>query len=672
MKFFARQGLADSRHVNKRWAPVECLENRLLLSVVNEFPLSSPTSWMNSLAAGPNNTVQYTTFLGEPGSFNVYTHAETTANGGVPGLSGVVAGPDGNMWYTDAGDNAVISIDTNGDMVGFYYLGDGAQPTAITVGTDGAIWATGSVPDYTRYAEDGSFLPSADAAFFRITTDGEVTSFNTNIWSSYGEGITAGQDGSMWITASLSSVSYTDVQGNPAEAIGQSMIARLDPANYNTITTYDVGAGMDRLAGITTGADGSIYYVQAISQEAQAPASQELIGKITGYMDSSIDLTKFVINPDTSVAINGLLRVVGTADGKIWFTQYNTQSIGSLDPTTGTLANYDVPTGKPVEITVGPDGNIWFTEPDNGILGQVDLSQLQTTVEISANGTSIDSLAELPFSGPVASFTSNLAGATPSSFTASIDWGNGTITTGTISLAEDGVTYLVNGSNTYDTPGTYAVTVTVSSASVTTPAVANSTATVETSLIGVGNNSSHAERSAYTYTVATFVGPVPAADYTATITWGDSTTSAGTIVTTSAGYEVRGTHTFASQGSYTTSVSIADAHQSLVVSGNITISDTPLVVTGQTVTAILPKWAIGFVATFTDDANLGATKFTASINWGDGSTSGGLIVSNPLKAGSFLVLGVHQYKKRGTYTTVTTITNLLEGSIVTGTGKAVV
>ena len=64
-------------------------------------------------------------------------------------------------------------------------------------------------------------------------------------------------------------------------------------------------------------------------------------------------------------------------------------------------------------------------------------------------------------------------------------------------------------------------------------------------------------------TVATFTDANPNAtvsDFTATIDWGDGTTSAGTIVAQSGGgFAVDGAHTYADEGEYTVGVSINDA-----------------------------------------------------------------------------------------------------------------
>jgi hypothetical protein len=63
------------------------------------------------------------------------------------------------------------------------------------------------------------------------------------------------------------------------------------------------------------------------------------------------------------------------------------------------------------------------------------------------------------------------------------------------------------------------------------------------------------------------------------------------------------------------------------------------------------------VANFSDPAAPNASSFTATINWGDGTTSQGLVIENPFDPGSYLVIGLHVYARKGTYNVLTLIDN---------------
>ncbi len=60
-------------------------------------------------------------------------------------------------------------------------------------------------------------------------------------------------------------------------------------------------------------------------------------------------------------------------DGAIWFTDYGTNQIGRIDPTTKLVSTFaDTGGGGPLGITVGPDGAIWFADSTANKLGRID------------------------------------------------------------------------------------------------------------------------------------------------------------------------------------------------------------------------------------------------------------------------------------------------------------
>jgi ELWxxDGT repeat protein len=159
--------------------------------------------------------------------------------------------------------------------------------------------------------------------------------------------------------------------------------------------------------------------------------------------------------------------------------------------------------------------------------------------------------------------------------------------------------------------------------------------------------------------VATFAHPsgAAAAAYTATITWGDGHTSAGTIAAAGKGtYTVSGAHTYARAGSFALSVKISKAGGATVTAfGTATVADSgwwasrtfERVKKGQAATPVL--------GTVTDTNPLAAAgDFTVTIDWGDGQTSAGLVRVDP--KGGFDVVGTHTYKAVGLYTLKVVIT----------------
>ena len=59
-------------------------------------------------------------------------------------------------------------------------------------------------------------------------------------------------------------------------------------------------------------------------------------------------------------------RITAGPDGNLWFTEYNANKIGMINPATHATAEFTVPTtGLGLGgIVAGPDGNLWFAEGD--------------------------------------------------------------------------------------------------------------------------------------------------------------------------------------------------------------------------------------------------------------------------------------------------------------------
>jgi hypothetical protein len=152
--------------------------------------------------------------------------------------------------------------------------------------------------------------------------------------------------------------------------------------------------------------------------------------------------------------------------------------------------------------------------------------------------------------------------------------------------------------------------------------------------------------------VATFTDPDPkgaAAEYVATIAWGDGATSPGVIAKDPADgtFYVRGEHTYAEEGSFAATVTVTDtdnAFNTATAQTAATIVDAPIKATGVDKTSTNPVDLD--IATFTDE-NPGAplADFTATVDWGDGTTTDGVISGST--GGPFTVHGTHTYATLG-------------------------
>jgi hypothetical protein len=145
----------------------------------------------------------------------------------------------------------------------------------------------------------------------------------------------------------------------------------------------------------------------------------------------------------------------------------------------------------------------------------------------------------------------------------------------------------------------------------------------------------------------------------ATIAWGDGTTSAGT---SDGSTGIQGTHTYAEEGTYSGSVSYTYTSGGVfscptgvqTATFQATVQDAALTWLGRNLTGTAGQPVGGVLAHFSDaNPAAGAGDFSAQITWGDGATSSGS-VSTPA-GGGFDVSGSHAYASAGSYTVSVTI-----------------
>src|SRR5947208_2883051 len=163
-------------------------------------------------------------------------------------------------------------------------------------------------------------------------------------------------------------------------------------------------------------------------------------------------------------------------------------------------------------------------------------------------------------------------------------------------------------------------------------ATASSTATVaDAALTATGTTIAATEGAGFSGTVASFTDADPngtSSDYSDTIDWGDGTTTSGKIIANgTGGFDVVGSQTYAEEGTYTLGVAITDVGgSSTTASSTATVADASLSASGTAFAATEGASFTGTVASFTDaDPNGTVTDYTASIDWGDGTTSSGTV-----------------------------------------------
>jgi streptogramin lyase len=245
-------------------------------------------------------------------------------------MGGIAAGPDGNIWFTEAaGANSIGRITPAGVVTQFNSFNSSVTPQEITAGPDGNLWFT----------EIG--------AIGRITPSGEVTKFNGFSTSNPTPAkITAGPDGNVW---------FADYFGN---AIG-----RVTPDGV--ITEFTAGISPNSCPnGITKGPDGNLWFTEACGLN---------IGRITPAGVVTEFLAVVVPYAGARYALGGQ-NITADAQGNLWFTQGG-NIVTRMTPagaftqfSNGISANASV-----YGIAIGPDGNIWYTDEEYGRIGRIVL-----------------------------------------------------------------------------------------------------------------------------------------------------------------------------------------------------------------------------------------------------------------------------------------------------------
>jgi titin len=155
-------------------------------------------------------------------------------------------------------------------------------------------------------------------------------------------GITTGADGALWFTNSRT-----------------NSIGRMTTDGH--LTTYS-GVGVSRPCAITMGPDGALWFVNAGS-----------IGRIA---------TDGTITAFTGTGVPGLAEGPGVLtvgpDNALWFVNTQAGTVGRIT-TGGTVTSYPGAFGNPKAITAGPDGALWFTNSTPGSISRITTAGNLTT-----------------------------------------------------------------------------------------------------------------------------------------------------------------------------------------------------------------------------------------------------------------------------------------------------
>lgn len=292
------------------------------------------------IVAGPDGALWFANFQSSTidrvttsGAFSTYTSTAV----GHPRI--LVDGPDGAIWFVNYTNNSIGRITTGGTITSFTEPGCGpCGPFSITVGPDGALW----------FVNIGGGSSGAGSVG-RVTTAGVFTIFNDPSISNP-DSIAAGSDGALWFANT-----------------GNDTIDRITTSGK--VTTYALASSP---AGIVAGPDGALW----VTTHGEGIVRMTTSGVITSY---------------TSPSINAPYVIVVGPDGALWYVNNNGNSIGRIT-TTGTISAYTDPIiQNPYGLATGPDGDMWFTNDATNAIGRIVLPPPVRSVTVSPATTTFDS-----------------------------------------------------------------------------------------------------------------------------------------------------------------------------------------------------------------------------------------------------------------------------------------
>ncbi len=382
-----------------------------------------------------------------------------------------------------------------------------------------------------------------------------------------------------------------------------------DLQNTPLITSTTANASNNTITGTLNSTPSSHFVVQVFSNavDAQAAGATKQGTTYLGQMD---------VNTDTN--------------GNGSFTLNTAKGITTSDYITATATDDD---GNTSEFSAGVKGGTQLPPPASITIYGNPISGVE--------GTTLNNVQ-------LGTFTDSRTVAQANQFTVNIDWGDGHKSTGTVQA--NGSSFKFFGTNTFLEESQYNVVVTIKDNVNASSRMATIMATIaDAPLTAIPKTFNPTQNVQFSGVIGSFSDGNPNAVASEfgmpSIVWGDGHVTNGSIVKSGSVFNVMGTNTYATTGTFGVKISAKDVGGSTttinstakVAGAGITANGSPFTTThGQPFNARVATFSSG-------NPNATAGQFSVSILWGDGPNSSNGSVT---KSGSiFNAFGGHTYAR---------------------------
>jgi virginiamycin B lyase len=167
---------------------------------------------------------------------------------GIDEPSGMAAGPDGALWFTNSGNNSIGRITTEGKVINYAVTRE-SQPLGIAAGPDGALWFTNRYNSIGRITTPAKISVTANSGAPGTAVDVSGNGFDPgdSITVKYKTGLsapnpttevictaTAASDGSFTCSGDIPSGATAGASGS------HKIVVKGEPSGAKTTTTFTI------------------------------------------------------------------------------------------------------------------------------------------------------------------------------------------------------------------------------------------------------------------------------------------------------------------------------------------------------------------------------------------------------------------------------------------------